>query len=91
LPQEFDAPDYSFLDDGSNEIQLRKDKRLAETNPQAYCADRCVSTGECEIFEDMFEMSPEEVMEFCKGCVLSDGEEPCDIPEAMFNDQNLKP
>jgi hypothetical protein len=32
----------------------------------------------------MFDMDPSEVMKFCTECVLSDGEEPCDVPESMF-------
>lgn len=30
-------------------------------------------------------MSPQQVMSFCEECVLSDGEEPCDIPEAFYD------
>ena len=29
-------------------------------------------------------MGPNEVMKFCKECVLSEDEEPCDIPETVF-------
>jgi hypothetical protein len=31
----------------------RKDQKLAFKDPQAYCADRCVSTGNCDIYEDL--------------------------------------
>ena len=43
--------------------QRRKDEKLVEDDPMRYCADRCVSTGNCDVFEDMFEM----VSSFCKG------------------------
>jgi hypothetical protein len=85
--------------------QRRKDALQAQTNPEAYCRDRCVAVGECEVFEDLYvvqygrpycfivvthfvlnilhsyHMTPEQVMSFCKDCVLSDDDEPCDIPE----------
>jgi len=38
-----------------------------------------------------FEFSPEEVMEFCNDCVLSEDEEPCDIPDAFYDLDKLKP
>lgn len=64
--------------------QARKDRRLARTNPQSYCADRCITTGNCDVYEDIFEFSPEQVMEFCSDCVLSEEEEPCEIPDAFY-------
>mmetsp|Transcript_3564 Transcript_3564/g.7309 ORF Transcript_3564/g.7309 Transcript_3564/m.7309 type:complete len:202 (-) Transcript_3564:1435-2040(-) len=67
----------------------RKDKRMAENDPMRYCADRCVATGNCDVFEDMFEMGPDEVIKFCKECVLSEDEEPCDIPETIFRDDGM--
>ena len=30
-----------------------KDKRLADNDPERYCADRCIATGNCDIFEDL--------------------------------------
>lgn len=75
-----------ILPEGFDLIQMRKDKRMARDDPMRYCADRCVATGFCEVFEDMFEMGPKEVREFCLGCVLSDGEEPCDLPEKFLDD-----
>jgi hypothetical protein len=62
-----------------------KDTKMALDNPQQYCADRCVSTGNCDVFEDMYHLSATEVMEFCTECVLSEEEEPCDVPDAMFD------
>jgi hypothetical protein len=42
----------------------------------------------------MFDMSPTEVVKFCDECVLSEDEEPCDIPEVVFGsgeDDDLDP
>eukprot|EP00970_Alexandrium_tamarense_P013998 scaffold3799_cov109-Alexandrium_tamarense.AAC.1 len=47
----------SGVDRSISSPQRRKDKRMAENDPMRYCADRCVSTGNCDVFEDMFEMS----------------------------------
>jgi hypothetical protein len=41
---------------------------------------------------DSFEFSPEEVMAFCTDCVLADDDEPCDIPDAFYDElDRLKP
>ena len=37
-----------------SEKQLYRDKMLAQTDPEAYCKERCVSLGECEVFEDLY-------------------------------------
>ena len=34
----------------------------------------------------MFDMDPTEVITFCKECVLSEEEEPCDVPVNLFED-----
>lgn len=34
----------------------------------------------------MFDMGPAEVIKFCTECVLSEDEEPCDVPESIFGD-----
>ena len=34
----------------------RRDEKMVENDPMRYCADRCVSTGNCDVFEDMFDM-----------------------------------
>ena len=94
LPQGYDFNSVSDLND-DGVIEMRRDKRMAKRNPEKYCADRCVATGHCDVFEDMFEMGPEEVLKFCTECVLSEDEEPCDIPEVMFDtdypDFSLRP
>ena len=33
-------------------------------------------------------MGPSEVMNFCTECVLSEDEEPCDIPKTIFGDND---
>lgn len=40
-----------------------------------------------------FDFTPQQVMQFCKECVLSEDEEPCDIPDALLKDEydGLKP
>ncbi|KAL7529416.1 hypothetical protein ACHAXR_002955, partial [Thalassiosira sp. AJA248-18] len=55
----------SGVDRSKNSPRRRKDERMAENDPMRYCADRCVATGNCDVFEDMFEMGPREVMKFC--------------------------
>jgi len=89
VPQGFDfnsASDFQPNAGAAQTIQKRKDKRMAREDPARYCADRCVSTGNCEIWEDMFDMSATEVQQFCTGCVLSEDEEPCDVPEKFIED-----
>lgn len=79
------ASNLMLTDPAEDYRQFRKDKILAAADPMRYCADRCVSTGSCEVFEDIFDFTPEEVMAFCTDCVLSNGEEPCELPEAFFD------
>jgi len=33
--------------------QHAKDQKLAMEHPEQYCADRCITTGNCEIYEDL--------------------------------------
>ena len=77
LPASFDG---EAMISETSPRQLRKDKKMAKADPQAYCAERCVSTGNCDVYEDVFDFSPEEVMAFCTDCVLSTQEEPCEVP-----------
>ena len=79
------AADFLPTKDTINKIQMRKDRRMAREDPARYCADRCVATGNCQIWEDTFDMSAEEVQKFCKECVLSDEEEPCDVPQKFID------
>jgi len=71
-----------------DEMEFRmynRDKNMAVHDPQRYCADRCIATGNCDVFEDFYQMSPEEVIKFCTECVLSEGEGECDIPEGFYD------
>jgi hypothetical protein len=47
---------YMMLDDDdlANLRQRRKDELLAKNDPQRYCADRCIATGNCDVFEDLY-------------------------------------
>lgn len=48
--------DNMMMRDDSEAIeyrQLLRDKKLARENPQQYCADRCIATGYCDVYEDM--------------------------------------
>jgi hypothetical protein len=85
LPQDFDFDEQLMTDEMSHR-QLEKDRRLARRDPAAYCADRCIATGNCDVFEDFFNFSPSEVMVFCTDCVMSDADEPCDVPGHLFDD-----
>mmetsp|Transcript_24006 Transcript_24006/g.57957 ORF Transcript_24006/g.57957 Transcript_24006/m.57957 type:complete len:192 (-) Transcript_24006:258-833(-) len=76
----------SGVDRSISSPRRRKDEKMAGDDPMRYCADRCVSTGNCDVFEDMFEMGPSEVMKFCEECVLSEEEDPCDVPASVFED-----
>jgi hypothetical protein len=33
--------------------QKARDRSMAKKNPQQYCADRCIATGNCDVYEDM--------------------------------------
>ena len=76
-----------------NRRQLERDRRLARLDPTAYCADRCIATGNCDVYEDYFRLSPVEVVAFCRDCILGDGDDPCDIPPQMLEEglNKLKP
>ena len=90
-----DAPAIVMDDEKLNFRELMRDKRLASKSPQMYCADRCIATGNCEVYEDIFQFSPEEVIEFCNDCVLVDEMDPdheeCDIPDTFYDLDMLKP
>ena len=78
----------SFAPNTINPMQLRRDKKLAEKNPQQYCADRCVATGNCDVYEDIFEMSPTQVMEFCNDCVLAEDEDAECPVDMLYDDED---
>jgi hypothetical protein len=82
LPSESEVLDDQ--DNLQNLRQVAKDKKLAKEDPQRYCADRCVATGNCDVYEDIFDLSPQQVLAFCKECVLSEDKDECQIPEAFY-------
>mmetsp|Transcript_52096 Transcript_52096/g.79107 ORF Transcript_52096/g.79107 Transcript_52096/m.79107 type:complete len:160 (-) Transcript_52096:230-709(-) len=77
--------DFMFEPDKTEFVMHKRDEKMAKEDPQKYCADRCVTTGNCDIYEDYFEMSPQEVIKFCTECVLSEEEEECDIPDGFYD------
>jgi len=94
LPQGFDfnsVNDFQPNEGAAQKIQMRKDRRMARDDPSRYCADRCVSTGNCQVWEDMFDMAADEVQKFCTECVLSEEEEPCDVPEKFIENAGKNP
>mmetsp|Transcript_1992 Transcript_1992/g.2489 ORF Transcript_1992/g.2489 Transcript_1992/m.2489 type:complete len:172 (-) Transcript_1992:177-692(-) len=94
LPTGFDFQfDEGIMANDVDSLRMVKDRRLAENDPARYCADRCVSTGFCDVFEEFFDFSPQEVMSFCTECVLSEDDEPCDIPDKFYgnDDDGLQP
>jgi hypothetical protein len=42
-----DSPDQEFR-------ERARDRMLAIKEPERYCADRCMSTGNCDIYEDLY-------------------------------------
>lgn len=86
-----------MLDESQREdfAQHNRDERMAFTKPEQYCADRCVATGNCDILEDFYELTPESVIEFCEECVLNfeveDGEDnDCTVPEVFYEKEPPK-
>ena len=56
--QKLNSDDYMMSMDEEelreNFRQMQRDKRLAKKDPEAYCAERCITTGNCEVYEDMY-------------------------------------
>jgi len=78
LNKEILPTNYEYNEDfenSSDSIVHHKDEKMAHDDPQRYCADRCVATGHCDVFEDLYDLSPVQVIEFCTDCVLSEEEE----------------
>ncbi|KAL7559562.1 hypothetical protein ACA910_009962 [Epithemia clementina (nom. ined.)] len=83
-----DLSNSLLLDDDARQSmrQYKKDQLLASQHPEQYCADRCLATGHCDVYEDIFDLTPQQVLDFCQDCVLSDGEEPCELPLSFYKD-----
>ena len=45
--------------------QKLRDERLAQDDLSAWCADRCLATGYCDVVEDMLQMTTKQVQAFC--------------------------
>lgn len=41
----------SGVDRSISSPRRRKDEKMAQDDPMRYCADRCVTTGNCDVFE----------------------------------------
>lgn len=41
----------SGVDRSVSSPRRRKDEKMVEDDPMRYCADRCVTTGNCDVFE----------------------------------------
>ena len=66
--------------------QYHKDVKMAQDDPRRYCIDRCLSTGNCDVYQDFFEFTPAQVVQFCQECVVADEEqEECEIPEHFYD------
>jgi hypothetical protein len=56
--QKLNSDDYMLNMDEEdlreNFRQMQKDKKLASKDPYAYCAERCVTTGNCDVYEDLY-------------------------------------
>merc|ERR1719473_2335505 len=66
----------SFLEIEENPFQASKDRYLAAKDRKAWCADRCLATGHCDVLEDIYELTTAQVMKFCKSC---SGEDECEL------------
>jgi hypothetical protein len=42
------------VDDAEDFRMHNKDKKMAFDHPDKYCADRCLTTGHCDIYEDLY-------------------------------------
>lgn len=79
-----------MMDESERELFAgrKRDERMAFLKPEKYCADRCVATGNCDVYEDFYELDPEKVLAFCEECVLNDMEgddgDGCDVPDAFY-------
>jgi hypothetical protein len=61
------------------DFQRIRDERLAKKNTRAYCLDRCLATGYCDVLEDLLTMTTMQVKKFCDSC---SGEDECQLEYA---------
>merc|ERR550514_1095577 len=55
-----------------------RDEKLAQKDTRAFCLDRCLATGYCDVLEDLLEMTTKQVQRFCDECA---GDDECLLPE----------
>ena len=70
--------DHTYEDNTETTSRIR-DEKLAKENPKAWCADRCLATGYCEVLEDIYTMTTAQVQAFCENCA---GEDECELAYA---------
>jgi hypothetical protein len=58
-------------DDPKEFAQHARDVRMAQDDPQRYCADRCISTGNCDVYEDLYVPESHPLLRLGLGTVLS--------------------
>lgn len=56
-----------------NFVPEEEDKKLAAEDTRAWCAERCLATGHCEVAEDLWQMTTEQVVVFCQECASEEG------------------
>merc|ERR550514_410785 len=71
--------DHALDDIEANPYQQVKDVYLAAKDRKAWCADRCLATGHCDVLEDLYELTTTQVMKFCSACA---GSEECELSYA---------
>ena len=76
-----DAAMVPTLDGHLTPQEYKKDLHLATTDTRAWCADRCLATGHCDVVEDLWEMSTKEIMKFCDECADLEG---CELDEQVM-------
>ena len=59
-------------------MRRMRDEKLAQDDTRAFCLDRCLATGYCDVLEDLLEMTTKQVQRFCDECA---GDDECLLPE----------
>jgi hypothetical protein len=70
---QFSMQDLGHVFEANTDTSSRlRDEKLAKAKPGAWCADRCLAVGECDVLEDIYEMTTAQVQKFCEACAGSD-------------------
>ena len=51
----------------------QRDLNLAQKDARRWCLDRCLATGYCDAVEDLWDMSTQQVQQFCQKCANLEG------------------